>query len=991
MIEVLYGPEKLPKGIRSFPDPTMLVDGEFVRLQNFRWDVGLLTARAGTALYLAAPDTGVTLVDLIPVTANGTHYLLGFFSKSTFIRIYMSTQGSAWQEISEVGGFSGGTTGNTRFATDTGRITVSVVKAPQGYFGGAIAPSRDVAIISNGADDVRLWDPGRALDTTHSVSNVTDNAGTIRVTFSASHNRNTGDTIFLSGIGGVTAANGNWTVTRISATVLDLQGSVFAGTYTAGGSFLDTRRLTIHKKLTIPTDASVVLQKASFHRFWELKSGTKTYFSTAGPPAVNDTAGTNQFDLSSATIGSSSAGTPLIVWGWGTATVAGQIATVYRPAQPLTLGKGLILITEDILSTFGADFFLSHVKIEVNREDVAYNTIAQAWSVVFDPSSTDERERRYDVTELANEVTSELPRKQWYFPVDHLSAAEKTIYHIRFTRLTDAPAPASLAQVVFLAMASAGSFPGGSEATISYEDETGRSESSSFVASDIFGAPLADIGGPLTLSSAQAIFKVPISTTTFYDYDLVIRNSDAAAAIEGGLNGEPSRVNVYFRCPDGDGLEPKALYMYSISLYEPGAFGAPFDGLGWLKTHSTGTAIYHQTSDVTDVYGIDWTRRQIDRFAPSRFQIAIQPHYASLSKNGRFFWGNIKDEASQQQRGDGYFSGWGQPFRNQALYESSDSGNRFVADGESIQAFVSSAAGSQGVSHIHVLTNKWLYPLGGSGSAGANPLDANTLGVLMPAVGRGTNSHRTVCEKDGAIFYVDNTGQQVKVLDGAREISRLQIDDKFSGVPSARIDDIGSAIFKSRVYTPYTLAAGTTNTRIVGFNDLMGVHEFDDLPPVDVERICVYYDSSANGSGQKLLIGTQAGIVYEYESGTFDLASNPIAIRITTRTLSSPDDDGPIQVASMLVDVEGQANTWTFDRLLTSPSGTYRTTLLMTAGWVTDSNKDHTAVVAVASDGVGESRMVQLDIYGNMTSGTRLRKLTAIIEPGSSSMAAATT
>lgn len=980
------------KGLRSELDPELLGPGEYNRSQNFRHDTGRPTARNGTALYIAAPESGMTLIDLIPASLNGTHYLLGFFLKSGETRIYASSQGSQWLEITEIGGFSGGTTGNTRFATNTGQFAVSVVKTPQGFLAGSIEPSRDVAVISNGADDVRIWDPGRTASVTLTVSNVTSNSGLIRVTFSGNHSLNTGDTVSITGVVGV-PANGSWTVTRISGTVIDLQGSVFSGSYTSGGTALQALRLTVHKKVTVPSDATVFLQKASFHRFWQVMGTTgKTYYSKdTDTPPVNDTSGDDRYDLSNAAAGSSTSAEPLIVWSWGINIGAAEaVATVYFANTPLQLGKGLVIATEDRLATFGADMMFANCKIEVNTENVAYNLIAQPWTTVYDPSSADDRLRRYDAsTFVLNPGLSDLPRKLWFFPCDHIQAADKLIYHIRFTRLANAPNPASLAQCVILAICGAGSFPGGFEFTISYEDQPGRSESPKIVASSQTGAALSDIGGPVNVDSTQAVFRIPVSGGCFYDYDLVPRNSDGPSEIEGGLNGEPSRINIYGRAPISTGLEPKALYLYSIPVYAAGAFAAPFVGLGWLKSNS-GPAIYHKTSAVTDTYGFDWSARQIDRFAPSNFQICIPPHNASLAKNGRLFVGDVKDPAGQRQRGDGYFSGWGQPFRNQALVESEDSGGRFTADGETIKRFVSSAAGEEGVSHIHVLTDKWVYPLGGSGSAGANPLDATQLGVLMPAVGRGTNAPRSVCEKDGAIFYLDNTGQFIKIAGRVLEISRHQVGDKPDGVPGSRIASVSACVFDSRMYCAYTIPAGTTNTRILGWNDLFGAWEFDDQPPVDAERICVLYDPTASGSGLRLLIGTQAGAVYQYESGGFDLSTNPIAVRLTTGDFSGRGEDHPIQIESVDIDADPQSNTLTIDRILNSPAGVYRTTVSLAGGHVTDSDKEHAAATPVPDNEDEWSRTARLDIYGNMTAGTKVRKIAANVIQSSSRYAKAT-
>jgi Zn-dependent alcohol dehydrogenase len=73
------------------------------------------------------------------------------------------------------------------------------------------------------------------------VVGAVSNGGLIRLTTVAeSRQLRTGDRVIVSGVGGVPNATGTWTVTTISATVTDLQGSTFAGTFTSGGTIRRT-------------------------------------------------------------------------------------------------------------------------------------------------------------------------------------------------------------------------------------------------------------------------------------------------------------------------------------------------------------------------------------------------------------------------------------------------------------------------------------------------------------------------------------------------------------------------------------------------------------------------------------------------------------------------------------------------------------------------------------------------------------------------------
>ena len=67
------------------------------------------------------------------------------------------------------------------------------------------------------------------------ISGMANNgAGLIRVTFSAAHGLTTGQRIAIKLVSGVPNANGNWYVTVIDTTNVDLQSSTFAGTFSDG-------------------------------------------------------------------------------------------------------------------------------------------------------------------------------------------------------------------------------------------------------------------------------------------------------------------------------------------------------------------------------------------------------------------------------------------------------------------------------------------------------------------------------------------------------------------------------------------------------------------------------------------------------------------------------------------------------------------------------------------------------------------------------------
>jgi hypothetical protein len=66
---------------------------------------------------------------------------------------------------------------------------------------------------------------------------VNNGGGLIRIT-STAHGLGTGDPIYVSGVGGVPNATGQWDVSIINANTVDLIGSTWGGAYTSGGTWV---------------------------------------------------------------------------------------------------------------------------------------------------------------------------------------------------------------------------------------------------------------------------------------------------------------------------------------------------------------------------------------------------------------------------------------------------------------------------------------------------------------------------------------------------------------------------------------------------------------------------------------------------------------------------------------------------------------------------------------------------------------------------------
>lgn len=70
------------------------------------------------------------------------------------------------------------------------------------------------------------------------VSGTSNNGGLIRVITTAAHGFTTGNSVYIYGVNGTTNANGTWTVTVVSSTIIELQGSTYNAAWTSGGNVI---------------------------------------------------------------------------------------------------------------------------------------------------------------------------------------------------------------------------------------------------------------------------------------------------------------------------------------------------------------------------------------------------------------------------------------------------------------------------------------------------------------------------------------------------------------------------------------------------------------------------------------------------------------------------------------------------------------------------------------------------------------------------------
>ena len=127
-----------------------------------------------------------------------------------------------------------------------------------------------------------------AKSVTLSVSGAANNgSGLIRITTLTAHGLATGEYVRITGVVGTTEANATWKITGVASTTFDLQGSIFANTYTSGGT-VTVVGLLLHRAkdylldISETTDATQELLRAGATDRVKLAQGFKV--ATAGKP-----------------------------------------------------------------------------------------------------------------------------------------------------------------------------------------------------------------------------------------------------------------------------------------------------------------------------------------------------------------------------------------------------------------------------------------------------------------------------------------------------------------------------------------------------------------------------------------------------------------------------------------------------------------------------------------------------------------------------------
>jgi hypothetical protein len=131
----------------------------------------------------------------------------------------------------------------------------------------------DLQVITDGFQN--LFD----LGTPAAITGATT-ATPIAIT-SAGHNLSTGDTVKITGVGGISAANGSFLITKIDANTFSLDNTIGVGTYTSGGSWLrDPYGNLFSSSLHIDNGGTLKTQRYQYRMLYSME-GYPSIFDTS--------------------------------------------------------------------------------------------------------------------------------------------------------------------------------------------------------------------------------------------------------------------------------------------------------------------------------------------------------------------------------------------------------------------------------------------------------------------------------------------------------------------------------------------------------------------------------------------------------------------------------------------------------------------------------------------------------------------------------------
>jgi hypothetical protein len=207
---------------------------------------------------------------------------------------------------------------------------------------------------------------GDAVSPVSLTITAASNATPIVVT-SAAHGLSTGDPVTVASVGGNTAANGDFVVTRIDANSFSLDGSVGNGAYTSGGTA--TRLLKLADVVPDKYSQGKIIKTRLICNLATITNGTfRVYFFTTQIAQIADNAAWTLLYAQRALLVGYTGALTLVTEGSGSdAGVAQDFTSI-----PFVCAAGVndlyaVIVAEGAYTPSSGETFYLEVTVEVNR------------------------------------------------------------------------------------------------------------------------------------------------------------------------------------------------------------------------------------------------------------------------------------------------------------------------------------------------------------------------------------------------------------------------------------------------------------------------------------------------------------------------------------------------------------------------------------------------------------------------------------------------
>ncbi len=850
---------KVPPRLRTAVTPLALGQGEFSNLANIRTDTTSVVVRQPELLINANPPPGSTgvILGLWSGEINGTTYIVSAWvmnDVANTVALFYQNAANGWNVYSEItnkgnnsnaSSWGGDSHGKSRFTHTSARVAFSVQSTPRHVANGAVSPSYDILVCSNGTTDPPIvWNQGNGFST---YSNLIWAQWVQSIITPPSANS-------FTPIATMSAFWAIWGTTRPTY-----------ASGTIGGHLVNSAtHFAMADSTATYTGSNAVVKLV-------LGSSANT-----GMNSTNCDIATAEFSTGPKFLGPYLA---VIIEG-----SSSDINTVLKDAR-IDLGKGTGGTAYGSVATWSTIYDATSTDPSLNQLPplIALDSGNTRWMLQFPLTS---------ITTQANRQCDNI-RFLWMGATAPGSAITLEVLGIMSTGIGGGYPYGTFWTAVFedfYSFAESPPFTQNGITSADYLSSVGgpRGPDASLATpiilpqnSSVFYDYILPIRNSITASPINGGLQGNPSHVSFY----FNTPQEIAASLQTGIPATPFFfTNVEIWTPVG--TSPRQWSNGTTANTSLWGNAAVLN----IKTNAI-TASDGYTFGYNSFATVDYLQRDPGVPAPSDFNEVIPSANVLFGADNRLFVGNTA-YATGNIPGELKFSDRGFFGRMRSIGDPTDvfAGSRLVFDGETITAGTITAAAAQGATTIYIWTDKSFNALGTSGGSTfiGSGIDASTLGTRFRISTDGTLSPNSIAEYNSVLFWVTNHGEIARFDQGAlAHISYKQVTnsgstgDIIAAVPSARRTDMVGVFNRQRYYLFLTPEDGTENTTCLvwnepsmgrsmwGFDQPMGEGYWESLDTVDnAELATAFFDSTQNGAGRRLFVYSQTGGLQAYEEGT---------------------------------------------------------------------------------------------------------------------------